>query len=241
MKSRVANGSIGNIRRVFVEYLQGWLSNRIELDGGNNAVWRTDPKKTGKAGCVGDIGTHAWHLCEYILNAKVTELCAELTAFAPNRPIDDDGVSFLHFDNGVKGVLTTSQIAAGEENNLSIRIYGEKGGLVWRQQDPNTIYAKWINKPTEIIRIGNDKNYLAPITEHNLRVPSGHPEGFIEAFSNIYKNFTLTVQSVLKGEKPKEDFLDFPTVYDGVRGMQFIETMVAAGYDNKKKWTKWVD
>ena len=241
LRARVSNGSLGKIRRVYVEYLQGWLSHPIELEGNNNAVWRTDPNETGKAGCIGDIGTHAWHLCEYVLESKVTKLSAELTSFVPNRPVDDDGVAFLHFENGAKGVLTASQIAIGEENNLRIRIYGDKGALEWEQQQPNTIKAKWSNKPTELIRIGNYKSYLDGTTKHNIRIPSGHPEGLIEAFSNIYKNFSLTIQSRLCGKEPKKEYLDFPTVYDGVRGMQFIETMVASGYDNQNKWQEWIE
>lgn len=241
MKARVARGDIGNLRRVFVEYSQGWLSHRIELQGGNNAGWRTNPKLSGKGGCVGDIGTHAWHLSEYVTGLKVTELCAELTAFVPDRPIDDDAAAFLHFENGVTGILQATQIATGEENNIRLRVYGDKGGLEWRQMEPNTLYAKWTNKPTEEIRIGNGFDYLSDLAKWNIRVPGGHPEGFIEAFANIYRNFALTVKAREAGETPCEKCLDFPTVYDGVRGMQFIETMVAAGYDNDKKWVKWVD
>ena len=240
MKARVASGELGKIRRVYVEYCQGWLSERIELLSGNNAGWRTDPKQSGKAGCVGDIGTHAWLLSEYVLGQKVTELCGDLTAFVPNRPIDDDGTAFLKYDQGAKGVLVSSQICAGEENNIRIRVYGEKGGLEWRQEEPNSLYAKWINKPKEIYRVGNG-GYMDAIAKYNARTPGGHPEGFIESFANIYRNFASTVRAVSKGEKPSAEMLDFPTVYDGVRGMQFIETMVEAGYDDSKKWHKWID
>lgn len=239
-KARIARGDLGKIRRVFVEYLQGWLSDRIELQGGNNAGWRTDPKRSGKAGCIGDIGTHAWHLSEYITGLKVQEVCADLNAFVPGRPIDDDGAAFLRYENGVVGTLTASQIAAGEENNIRIRIYGDKGALEWQQQEPNTLYAKWTNKPTELIRMGNN-GYIGDMAKMNTRTPGGHPEGFIEAFANIYRNFAHTVMSIKKGEKPCEACLDFPTVYDGVRGMQFIETMVEAGYNENVKWQKWVD
>ncbi|MDR2774731.1 MAG: Gfo/Idh/MocA family oxidoreductase [Tannerella sp.] len=241
-KARIARGDIGTLRRVYVEYSQGWLSQRIELLGGNNAGWRTDPKLSGKGGCVGDIGTHAWHLCEYVTGLKVTELCAELKAFAPGRPIDDDAAAFLHFDNGITtGILQSTQIATGEENNLRIRIYGDKGGLEWHQMEPNTLYAKWLNRPAEEIRIGNGYDYLSDLAKWNIRVPGGHPEGFIEAFANIYRNFTLTVQARAAGESPSEKCLDFPNVYDGVRGLQFIETMIASGYNNDKKWVKWVE
>ncbi|MDR2811137.1 MAG: Gfo/Idh/MocA family oxidoreductase [Tannerellaceae bacterium] len=239
-KARVARGDFGKLRRVYVEYTQGWLSERIELLGGNNAGWRTDPKRSGKAGCVGDIGTHAWHLTEYVTGAKVTELCADLKAFAPGRPIDDDGAAFLKYDNGATGVLTCTQIAVGEENRLAIRVYGEKGGLEWRQEEPNSLYLKWADKPKEIIRVGNN-GFLADGTKYNTRTPGGHPEGFIESFANIYRNFCATVRAVTKGEKPSAQTLDFPTVYDGVRGMQFIETMIEAGYNDKQKWQKWME
>lgn len=239
-KARIANGELGKLRRVYVEYTQGWLSDRIELQGGNNAGWRTDPKRSGKAGCIGDIGTHAWHLSEYITGLKVQELCAELKAFVPGRPIDDDGAAFLHYENDVTGVLTATQIGAGEANNIRIRVYGEKGGLEWRQMEPNTLTLKWSDRPTEVLNIGNN-GYLSEQALWNTRTPAGHPEGFIEAFANIYRNFALTVMAIKKGEKPCDNCLDFPTVYDGVRGIQFVETMVEAGYNNDVKWQKWVE
>lgn len=239
-KDRIAKGELGKLRRLYVEYPQGWLADRIELQGGNNAGWRTDPKQTGKAGCIGDIGTHAWHLAEYITGQKVVELCAELNTFAPGRPVDDDGAAFLRFDGGMKGCLTASQIAKGEANNIRFRVYGEKGGLEWHQMDPNRLIFKWGNKPEEIIHIGNN-TFLGEAASWDVRTPAGHPEGFIEAFANIYRNFALTVMAKRKGEKPTRDMLDFPTVYDGVRGMQFIETMVEAGWNDDVKWVKWID
>ena len=239
-KARIARGELGKLRRVYVEYTQGWLSERIELQGGNNAGWRTDPKRSGKAGCVGDIGTHAWHLSEYITGLKVQELCADLKAFVPGRPIDDDGAAFLRYEDGVTGVLMATQIATGEANNIRIRIYGEKGGLEWRQMEPNTLTLKWGNRPAEVLQIGNN-SFLSEQAMWNIRTPAGHPEGFIEAFANIYRNFALTVRAIKNGETPTGDCLDFPTVYDGVRGMQFIETMVAAGYNDDLKWQKWIE
>ncbi|MDR0814262.1 MAG: Gfo/Idh/MocA family oxidoreductase, partial [Bacteroidales bacterium] len=184
-KERITRGDIGKVRKVYVEYPQGWLATRIELAGGNNAGWRTNPKLSGKAGAMGDIGTHAWHLAEYISGLKVTELCAEIKAFAPGRPIDDDGAALLRFDNGATGVLFASQIAVGEENAIAIRIYGEKGGLEWHEQEPNTLLAKWLDRPTELIRIGT--GYVSDITKYNSRTPGGHPEGYVEAFANIYR------------------------------------------------------
>lgn len=239
MKTRIAEGQLGKLRRIYVEYTQGWLSQRIELEGGNNAGWRTDPTQSGKGGCVGDIGTHAWHLSEYITGEKVTELCAELNTFVEGRPIDDDAAAFLHYTNGVHGVLHATQIAAGEENRLAIRIYGEKGGFDWQQMEPNTLIARWADRPAEIIRTGN--GYMNSLSKWNTRTPGGHPEGYIEAFANIYRNFSKTIRAKKNGENPKPEFLDFPNVYDGVRGLQFIETMVAAGYDTDKKWVKWIE
>ncbi|MCK9342511.1 MAG: Gfo/Idh/MocA family oxidoreductase [Massilibacteroides sp.] len=239
MRNKIRNGEIGKVRKIYVEYPQGWLSERIELQKGNNAGWRTDPKRSGKAGCIGDIGTHAWHLSEYVTGAKVTELCAELNTFVSGRPIDDDGAAFLHYDNGAKGVLMATQVAQGEENSLRIRVYGEKAGLEWRQQEPNTLCWKDQQEPIKLLRVGN--GYMSDIAKWNTRTPGGHPEGFIEAFANLYRNFALTVRARAKGEQPTAEMLDFPTVYDGVRGLQFIETMVKSGYNDEVKWIKWVE
>lgn len=240
-KRRIARGDIGRVRRLFVEYSQGWLTKRIELEGGNNAVWRNDPKLAGKGGCVGDIGTHAWHLAEYVTGAKVVKVCADLLRVAEGRPVDDDACAFMRFDAGFTGLLQATQIATGEENNIRLRVYGDKGGLEWRQMEPNTLYMKWIDRPTEEIRVGNGFGWLTDFTKHNTRVPGGHPEGFIESFANIYRNFALTVRARTEGEEPREEWLDFPTVEDGVRGMQFVETMVKAGYDAECKWCDWVE
>ncbi len=241
MKKRIARGDIGKVRRVFVEYSQGWLTQRIELKGGNNAVWRNDPKAAGKGGCIGDIGTHAWHLTEYVTGAKVIEVCADLLHVADGRPLDDDACAFMRYDQGFTGLLQATQIATGEENNIRLRVYGEKAGMEWRQMEPNTLWVKWIDRPAEYVRMGNGYASLTDFTKWNTRVPGGHPEGFIEAFANIYRNFALTVRAKASNETPTEEMLDFPTVEDGVRGMQFIETMVRAGYDKDQKWHKWVE
>ncbi|NLZ94971.1 MAG: Gfo/Idh/MocA family oxidoreductase [Bacteroidales bacterium] len=241
MKNRIATGELGKLRRIYVEYPQGWLAERIEVLGGNNAWWRTDPELSGKAGCMGDIGTHAWHLCEYVTGLKVEELCAELNTFVPGRPIDDDGVAMLRMENGVKALLSATQVAVGEANNLNIRVYGEKGGFQWQQEHPNRLYLKKGGSPEEIISIGANHEYLRDLALWNVRTPGGHPEGFIEAFANIYRNFTLTVMAHKKGEKPSTNMLDFPTVHDGVRGMQFIETIVKSGWDDSTKWVKWIE
>ena len=239
-KARIARGDIGQVRKIYVEYPQGWLSKRIELEGGNNAGWRTDPQRSGKAGSMGDIGTHAWHLAEYVTGLKVTELCADLKAFAPGRPIDDDGAALLRYENGATGVLMASQIAAGEANSLKIRVYGEKGGIEWRQMDPNILWLKWGNRPTEMIDVGGNAQ-MAPEALYNTRTPAGHPEGYLEAFANIYRNFANTVQAKIAGEQPDPRWADFPDVNDGLRGMQFIETIVAAGYNDNQKWVKWIE
>ena len=239
-KARIARGDIGQVRKVYVEYPQGWLSKRIELDGGNNAGWRTDPNRSGKAGAMGDIGTHAWHLAEYITGLKVTELCAELKAFVPGRPIDDDGAALLRYENGATGVLMATQIAVGETNQLKIRVYGEKGGMEWRQTDPNFLWLKWPDRSIELVDVGGNAK-MTPDALYNTRTPQGHPEGYLEAFANIYRNFANTVQAKIAGEQPDPRWTDFPNVNDGVRGMQFIETVVTAGYDDSRKWVKWIE
>lgn len=235
-RKMVADGELGKIRKIYVEYPQGWLSAKVEDQGNAQASWRTDPKKSGKAGCMGDIGTHAHQLAEYISGLKVTELCAELNVFVPNRMLDDDGAVLLRFENGAKGVLMATQIAAGEENALKIRLYGEKGGLEWAQMEPNTLIAKWLDKPTQILRTGTSLG--SDIAAHNTRTPGGHPEGYLEAFANIYKNFAATVMAKMDGAEPSKAMLDFPGVEDGIRGMQFIDTVVKAGYDDETKWVK---
>jgi len=238
-RARVARGELGKIRRLYVEYPQGWLAERIELAGGNNAGWRTDPALSGKAGCAGDIGTHAWHLSEYVTGQRVTRLCGELTSFVPGRPVDDDCAAFMHFDGGARGVLTACQVAAGVNNGIRIRVYGERGGLEWCLEDPNVLTLRWLDRPAERLVVGS--NFMGPEAAWNSRTPAGHPEGFIEAFANIYRNFALTVAARSNGEAPTPEMLDFPTVDDGVRGMQFIETIVAAGGDDSHKWVDWVE
>jgi predicted dehydrogenase len=235
-RERVKRGDFGKIRKVYVEYPQGWLSAKVEDSGNAQASWRTDPKRSGKAGCMGDIGTHAHHLAEYITGLKTTEICAELNVFVPGRLLDDDGAALLRFDNGAKGVLIATQVAAGEENAIKIRVYGENGGLEWHQHEPNTLIVKWVDRPTEIIRTG--LGYMSDIAKHNTRTPGGHPEGYLEAFANIYRNFSLTVRAKMNGETPKQEWLDFPGVEDGIRGMQFIDTVVEAGYNDQQKWVK---
>jgi len=233
-KRMLKSGMLGKIRKVYVEYPQGWLSNFIE---GNNpqAAWRTDPKRSGIAGAMGDIGTHAFNMAEYVTGLKTTHLCANLNVVVEGRLLDDDGAVFLKYDNGATGVLIATQVAAGEENCIKIRVYGEKGGLEWKQEDANTLLLKWLDKPTEVYRAG--AGYLDSFAKHNCRTPAGHPEGYLEAFANLYRNFSLTLRAKLNGEKPKDEWLDFPGVDEGIRGMAFIENVVASGKSNEK-WTE---
>jgi predicted dehydrogenase len=235
-KAMIADGVLGAIRKVWVEYPQGWLSKLSEREGNAQAAWRTDPTKSGKAGCIGDIGTHAAHLSEYITGLKITQLCADLNIMVAGRALDDDGNVLLKFDNGAAGVLMASQVAAGEENALKIRIYGEKGGLEWAQMEPNTLLVKWLDAPTQILRAGgNYGDRLSSFAVQNCRTPGGHPEGYLEAFANIYKNFALTLAAKIDGTTPSKEALDFPGVADGIRGMAFIDSVV----DSAKSDMKW--
>ncbi|WP_312329710.1 Gfo/Idh/MocA family oxidoreductase [Sphingobacterium sp.] len=232
----VKEGRLGPIRKIMVEYPQGWLSKLIE-NGLSLAFWRTDPEKSGKSGCMGDIGTHAAHLAEYISGLKITKMCADLQTFVDGRKLEDDGNILLQFENGATGVLSASQVAAGEENALKIRVYGEEGGLEWNQQDANTLIVKHVDQPTQLFRAGQP--YLSPLAQHNVRLPAGHPEGYIEAFANIYRNFATTLLASMQGKVPTEEETDFPTVIDGVRGMMFLETVLASAA-SEQKWTEFL-
>ncbi|MFN4255893.1 MAG: Gfo/Idh/MocA family protein [Saprospiraceae bacterium] len=227
------NGELGAVRKVVVEYPQGWLSTAVEASGSKQAAWRTDPTKSGIAGAMGDIGTHAENLAEYVTGLKISEMCADISTIVPGRQLDDDGNVLLRFDNGARGILHASQISAGEENNLNIRIYGEKGGLEWRQMEPNSLIVKWLDKPTQVYRTGVGPLY--PESLAHTRIPAGHPEGYLEAFANIYRNFAMCVKARLEGREPDPIYTDFPTVQDGVRGMKFIEKVIASGR-SKSKW-----
>jgi predicted dehydrogenase len=234
-REMVRSGKIGKVRKIVVEYPQGWLATKLEDTGQKQASWRADPQKTGAANCMGDIGTHAENLAEYITGLKIKELCADLHTFVEGRLLEDDGNVLLRFENGASGVLHASQISVGEENNLNIRIYGETGGLEWHQQEPNTLILKHLDRPAEIFRTGGMFSFLSEQALAHTRLPAGHPEGFIDAFANIYRNFALTLQARLEGREPDPKFQDFPTVYDGVRGMAFIETVVESS-KSEQKW-----
>lgn len=234
-RQMIRHGELGNIRKIVVEYPQGWLSTNVEASGQKQAAWRTDPTRSGIAGAMGDIGTHAENLAEYISGLKIAELCADISTMVPGRQLDDDGNVLLRFDNGARGILHASQISAGEENNLNIRVYGEKGGLEWHQMEPNTLLVKWLDKPTQVYRTGVGNLY--PEAQAHTRIPAGHPEGYLEAFANIYRNFAHCVRARLEGRDPDPVYTDFPGVQDGVRGMQFIERVIESG-KSSKKWLK---
>ena len=231
----VASGRFGTIRKVVVEYPQGWLATRLEASGQKQAAWRTDPKRSGAAGCIGDIGTHAENLAEYITGLEIKELAADLTIFVKGRARDDDGNVLLRFDNGAKGILHSSQISVGEENNLNIRVYGEKGGLEWHQREPNTLVLKWPDQPMQVYRTAN--GYLSPAALAAGRTPPAHPEGYLEAFANVYKNFAATIRARQEKRKPTAIENDYPKITDGIRGMAFIEAVVASSKKNAA-WTK---
>ncbi len=230
----IQSGKVGAIRKVYVEYPQGWLSKFEEGGDNKQAEWRTNPAKSGISGCMGDIGTHAFNLCEYVTGLQTTKLCADINIVVEGRKLDDDGAVLLKFNNGATGVLTASQIAAGEENNVKIRVYGENAGLEWQQSDANTLKVTWLGKPAEIWRTGG--GYVGSFATHNTRTPGGHPEGYLEAFANLYRNFALSIKAGIKGEKATPEMLDFPGIEDGVRGMAFVENVVASDKSNEK-WT----
>ena len=237
-KQMIKNGDIGNIRKVVVEYPQGWLATkREENDASKQATWRTDPKRSGIGGALGDIGTHAENLAEYMTGLQIKALYADISIFVEGRLLDDDANVLLRFDNGAKGILHCSQISVGEENGLNIRVWGEKGGLEWHQENPNSLIVKWLDKPKEILRTGLSFLYpqMAPfeIANAHTRCPAGHPEGYLEAFANIYRNFAKHIQNHLEG-KPQDPIYDYPSVSDGLRGMKFIYKVVESS--KKEKW-----
>jgi len=235
-KQLVKSGKIGKVRKIYVEYPQGWLSTFLEGNSDNKqAAWRADPAKSGIAGAMGDIGTHAFNLAEYVSGLQVTKICADINIVVDDRKLDDDGGILLKYNNGASGVLMASQIAAGEENNIKVRVYGERGSVEWQQCDANTLTVKWLDKPTEIYRTGG--SYVSSYASHNTRVPAGHPEGYLEAFANIYRNFALTIKAHAAGQTPQPEWMDFPGIEEGVRGMAFIENAIASG----KSDIKWTD
>jgi predicted dehydrogenase len=234
-RDMIRNGEIGDIVKVISEYPQGWLATRLESEDQKQAAWRTDPVRAGCSCCMGDIGSHAENLAEFITGLKITEMCADLTTFVPGRSLDDDGNVLARFNNGARGIIYASQVSIGEENNINIRIYGTQGGLEWHQQEPNTLIVKHIDRPTEILRTGGAG--IGARASYNTRTPAGHPEGYLEAFANLYRNFAEVLTARFDGRKPESLATDYPTIDDGVRGMAFIEACVASSNSNVK-WFK---
>lgn len=232
-RERVRRGDLGELRKVVVEYPQGWLSTQIESSGQKQAAWRTDPKRSGAAGCIGDIGTHAENLISYVTGLEIAELCADLTTFVKGRKLDDDGNILVRYRGGAKGILHASQISVGDENNLNFRIYGTKAALEWHQEHPNELVVKYPDRPREILRRGN--GYLSKQAQRFTRVPAGHPEGYLEAFGNIYLEAFRAIEAEVSGKTLPKD-LDFPTIEDGVKGMIFIETVVKSA----KAGARWI-
>jgi predicted dehydrogenase len=224
---RVARGDLGTIRLVQVEYLQGWLSQSIDRDGNKQAEWRTDPARAGAGGCLGDIGTHAFQLAEHVSGLRAETLCADLTTHVAGRRLDDDVSALLRFGGGARGVLKMTQVAAGEENGLRLRIHGTRGGLDWSQVEPNTLALRWLDRPAELVRAGGpglDESVAA-----QFRTPSGHPEGYIEAFASLYRGFAAAIRGESHGH--------FPDVADGLRTMRFVEAVVANAASDRK-WSR---
>jgi predicted dehydrogenase len=233
-RALVASGRLGAIRKIYVEYPQGWLATDLEHSGQKQASWRTDPSKSGAGGAIGDIGTHAAHLAEYVSGLRIAQIDAELNTVVPGRRLDDDAAMLLRFDNGASGVLFATQIAAGEENNLRLRVYGDKGGIEWQQADANSLVLRLIDEPVQVLRTGC--GYLDPIAAAAARTPPGHPEGYLEAFANIYVAFYKAVREYEKNPDLDVRDYDFPNVDDGLHGMAFVDTVVRSARSDTK-WT----
>ena len=234
-KSIIKSGKIGKIRKVAVEYPQGWLTTNLESTDNKQASWRTDPGKSGKAGSMGDIGTHAANMVEYVTGKKIIKLLSKVNVFVEGRLLEDDGNVLITLEDGIEGNLMTSQIATGEENDLKIRVWGDSGGIEWKHSSPNTLLLKLNGRPNQIYRAGVNNSYLSDFTLANCRTPSGHPEGFIEAFANIYRNFSYSVKNY-KNNKKDDPIYDYPTVEEGYRGMRFIDAVIDSSKNSK--WIK---
>ncbi|MBC7390582.1 MAG: Gfo/Idh/MocA family oxidoreductase [Opitutaceae bacterium] len=229
-KSIIKEGKLGKIFKVIAEYQQGWLSENIESSGQKQALWRTDKSKAGISCCVADIGTHAENLTEYVTGLKIKELCADITSFVEGRELEDDANMLVRFDNGAKGAIIVSQVASGEENELKLRVFGEKGNLEWLQSDPNNLILKLADTPKQVLRPGN--KYLNAETQLYTRLPAGHPEGYIESLANLYKNFGKEILKFKSGKIVNYEELEFPSISDGVRGMRFIDAVIHSGKNN---------
>lgn len=234
----VRQGDLGEVRKVIVEYSQDWLSAKVEDSGAKQAEWRTDPERSGIAGAVGDIGSHAENLVSTVTGLEMAEICADLTAFVPGRRLDDDGNLLIRYEGGAKGILIASQVSAGEENNLSLRVYGTEAGLEWRQEEPNHLRFKPTGAPEQILKRGNE--YLCEEAKAATRIPPGHPEAFIEAFANVYSGVAAAIRNGNSNGDAAAAPAEFPTVHDGARGVHFMErTVESAGSDRKWLDARW--
>ena len=234
-KQMIANGEIGIVRKIYVNYVQGWLHTALENNNQKQASWRTNPTQSGIAGAMGDIGIHAFNLTEYITGLQTTKLSAHINTIIEGRQLDDDGATHLQFNNGASGVLIATQIATGAENNISMKIYGDKGSIEWEHENNNSLKINWPDKPSQIYRSGTP--YLQHIAAANCRTPAGHPEGYLEAFANIYTNFANHILAEKNNTEILPQYIDYPSIEDGVRGMQFIEAVIKSG----KSEIKWID
>ncbi|CBV43088.1 Gfo/Idh/MocA family protein [Halomonas elongata] len=227
----VRDGELGRLRKIHVEYPQGWLGTRLEATGNKQAGWRTDPDIAGASGCMADIGTHAFGLAEFISGHHVSELCASLGVHNEQRRLDDDGDALFRTAEGASGTLTASQVCTGEENALKIRLYGDQGALEWRQMEPNTLVQRRLDEPMRVLRAGIDQPGLAPETLERLRLPGGHPEGYLEALANLYRDFACAIR---RGERGAA--VGVPGMTEGLRGMAFIEALLKS-QASTAKWT----
>jgi predicted dehydrogenase len=225
-REMIGRGELGGLRKVLVEYHQSWLTDPIERAGSKQAAWRTDPTKAGIGGCVGDIGSHAENLLQFVTGERISALCADLSSFVPGRELDDDANILIRLERGGKGTLVCSQVACGEENNLTIRVYGQKAGLEWRQQEPNSLIYKPSGGPWQTLRAGS--GYLSEAVRAASRIPAGHPEGYLEAFALIYREFIADVRRVALGKTPRQNY---PTVHDGLRSLRFVAKAVESSRD----------
>ncbi|MGX1305359.1 putative dehydrogenase [Amorphus suaedae] len=233
-RQRIADGQLGDIRVVRVDYAQDWLAEPIEESGQKQAAWRTDPDQAGAGGSIGDIGTHAFHLAGFVSGLTVTSLAADLTSFVPGRRVDDNAHVLMRFEGGARGMLWASQIAVGNENTLSLQVYGTRGGLTWSQEDPNRLWVTPIGEPTQLITRGGAG--AGPAANRISRIPAGHPEGYLEAFGNIYAEAARAIRAA-RSLEPIDTETSFPTIEDGVRAMAFIEACVTSSRRN----AAWVD
>jgi len=234
-REMVRNGDLGKIRVIQAEYPQDWMSEKVEDGDNKQAAWRTDPAQSGAGGSIGDIGTHACNLACYISGLELTEICADLSTFVDGRQLDDNAHMMLRFSNGARGMLWSSQVAPGNENALMVRIYGEKGGLEWRQEHPNHLHYTPLGEPPRLLTRGGAG--AGDAANRVTRTPSGHPEGYLEGFANIYRDAAEAIRARLEGRQADPAAMTFPTVEDGLKGVRFIEAAV----ESSRKGSSWVE